>query len=61
MSYNLFRGHIKFHSTYKNLKDLKQHYPNEHADEEQNFATHMKQSREDKHSYDTRCYNLKDL
>ena len=51
----------KCENVFINLKDLKQHYPTEHTDEKENFATHMKQSREDKNSYDSRCYSLEEL
>ena len=45
----------------KNLQDLKQHFFTEHENEKHKTTTHMKQSREDRHSYDTREYCFEDL
>ena len=45
----------------KNLQDLKQHFLTEHENEKHKTTTHMKQSREDRHSFDTRGYSFEDL
>ena len=46
---------------FKNLQDLKQHFLTEHENEKHKTTTHMKQSREDRHSFDTRGYSFEDL
>ena len=45
----------------KSLQNLKQHFLDVHGNDKQRKTTHIKQSREDRHSYDTREYYFKDL
>ena len=48
-------------SVLKNLQELKQHFLDLHGNDKKRKATHMKQSREDRYSYDTREYCFEDL
>ena len=48
----------KCESIFKNLQDLKQHSL---ENDTHKSATHIKQSREDKHSYDAISYTFEDL
>ena len=48
----------KCENVFKNLQDLKQH---SHENETHKTATHIKQSREDKHSYDAISYRYEEL
>ena len=45
----------------KSLQNLKHHFLDIHGNDKQRKTTHIKQSREDRHSYDTREYYFKDL
>ena len=54
--------HLLTCKVYKcNNWDLKEYFLTEHENDKQKNTTHMKKSREDKHSYDTRRYSFKEL
>ena len=46
---------------FKNIQDLKHHFLKEHENDKNKTTTHMKQSGEDRHSFDTREYRFEDL